>query len=573
MRIAIVGANLLGSATAFYTRRALDANHADKQSSSGDDDQSTTIADEIVVFDHLSRVGGSKYATLRLGNVEAVAGTAAGMDVLSSPIFTALLEDADMADVVRNGGRNGTEWAMYDWERDEYKIGRVRSRVCEFVRARVWVMAVLQAITLVGLQYFWELFTQHGFLQTFVRKGDLIIGRALMFVGLVAMGGGIVPMGWVMRFYSWAFYRVVVDLTGGMTYGGYSLTVLGQIMDGMRKHWALVVERDSASSCVTLGHLLAANGFAKYASASTLESFGAYRLHADLLKEVVAPGLGLTYANSACKPGEKMNSLATLCNMMAMCPMPINFRGGRGGKYLDVAETKSLCEKLIEKAGAKLRLRTEVSAVNKASENLYDVSGMDENGKLVSFGHFDAVVLAAVMDPQRFSTDVIDHPLEQMLALDPALSGMAAGEVEVLNTARYMSLVEGELDAGFFRKSSVAAVADRVVVLNSVNCLEVVKVGKNIYRVVSGEKPETGSTLANTVFKDVKNAVSLERRKRVYYPAPIRNLHGTGAPDFILGTRFLNAACVDRVGNDVNLDLLSARNTASFFRDGVATWK
>lgn len=572
MRIAIVGANLLGTSTAFYIRRALDSNSADKSTTS-EDEQATASTSEIVVFDRLSRVGGYKYETLCLSNVETVAGTAAGVDVRASPIMAALLKDVGMGGIVRKGGGNGTEWAIYDWDNDEYKLGRLRSRVCEFVRTHVWVMVLLQVMAFVGLWYFWGLFARRGFLRTFVKRRHFSIRRALMFLGLVGLGGGILPIGWLIRFYSWAYYRVVVALTGGMTYGGYSLSILGEIMGNIRDHWALVVERDSASSCVTLGHLLSASGFAKYAKASTVEKFGMYRLHANLLKDVVAPGLGLAYANSACEPGEKTNALATLCNMMATCPMPISFRGNGGGRYFDVTETKDLCKNLIEKATAKLRLGVEVRAVNKVSKNMYDVTGTDENGKLVSLGHFDSVVLAAVIDPKRFNTDVVDLPLDDILALNPAVSGMPPGEVRILNTARHISLIEGELNAGFFNKTSAAMMADRVLVLNSVNCLELVKVGKDIYRVVSGEKPEKGSSLADTMFKEVRAMASIERKKPVYHPAPLRNLHGSEAPDFILGTRFLNAACVDRIGNDVSLDLLSAKNTASFFRDGVATWK
>jgi len=75
------------------------------------------------------------------------------------------------------------------------------------------------------------------------------------------------------------------------------------------------------------------------------------------------------------------------------------------------------------------------------------------------------------------------------------------------------------------------------------------------------------------MFESTSSVETLERVARPYKIKPLRVLDGVSSPSFIWGTKFLNAACVDRICNDVNMDCLAAKNAASFFRNGVATWK
>lgn len=595
MRVAVVGANLLGSATAFYVRRALDANRADlaaaaptdaAENSENSDSNNASMskrkakpqepdADEIVVFERLSRAGGNKYVTLELDDVSVPAGTASGMDVAASPALATLLKDAELA---MPPPRPVREWTIFDWDKDEYKLGQVHSRVCAAVIRSVALSLLIQLFALLSAGFFARLFMERGFLMAFVRvkrhgNGYIRVLFIIWFAFTALLGGGIIPIHWVMRVYDWIFFRSAINVTGGMTYGGHSMSVLGELVAQIKEHLEIVLERDAASSCVTTGHLLSACGMGKYAKASVPEFVGKFQILQSALDDCVSPGLAQTYCHSACTAGANTNALAMLFNMLIRCPVPTSFRAG--GRYFDTEQTKVLCPQLLKAADAQLRFGVDVRSVTQVSKNQYELTGADSSAgkRIASLGKFDAVVLAAVIDPSRFTTDATDDPLDQALALDPSLSGMPAGEVHLVNTARYVSLVKGELKPEFFKKSHASSVATHVTVLNSVNCSEVLRVSDNVYRISSGEDPEKGTSSLSTIFKDTSKMVSLERAKRPYYPAPIRNISGAGSPGFILGTRFLNAACIDRVANDPNLDVLSARNTASFFRDGVATWK
>lgn len=588
MRVAVIGANLLGSSSAFYIRKALEANRTGP-SIAGSEEQSTTgltstevgtdasdpdSTHEIVVFDRLSRPGGFKYQTLQLEDVSVPAGTAADMDVAASPALVSLMNDAGIDPPLRKSMR---DWSIFDWEKDDYNIGQVHSALCAIVRESLFLSALLQIFALLSAAHFFQLFQGNGFLLSFValkrRRRHFLWLRFFWFLVTLFFAGGVVPIGWLMRLYDSVFFRSWVQVIGGMTYGGHSTSALATVVKHIQHHIQVILERDAASSCVTLGHLLSACGTGKYAKVSVTEFFAKFHIQQSLLDDCVSPGLAQTYGNSACTAGPHTNALAGLFNALVRSPIPTSFRAK--ATYFDSEQTNALCPQVLKAAGAELRLGIDVRSVQKSGEAQYELSGTDANErhKLVSLGKFDAVALAAIIDPEVFKTDATDYALDQVLALDPALSGLLAGDVRVLNVARYISLIKGEVKPQFFNKSRASSIASHVTVLKSPNCSDVKRVADGVYRVASWEKPEHGSSLLSTVFQGATDIVSIERRPRRYHPAPIRNLDGVGAPSFILGTRFMNAACVDRIANDPNLDILSARNTASFFRDGVANWK
>lgn len=134
--------------------------------------------------------------------------------------------------------------------------------------------------------------------------------------------------------------------------------------------------------------------------------------------------------------------------------------------------------------------------------------------------------------------------------------------------ARCVCLVRGALKASYVNCQTGDDVADRVIVLRSVNCMEILRVGEGLYRVVAATDGVVGA-----VFEEGAEVVCVQREGRKYFPQVVDDAYGDGVPEFIVAKRFLNAACVDRVACDVNLDCISARNTASFFREGVITWK
>lgn len=563
MRVAVIGGNLLGCASAFYTRISLDKNRASDTSTEREED-------EIVIFEKSSHAGGKKFETLTLHDTEVPIGTARNVDVNSSPVFQKFLDDVGIATPPRKGRE---EWAIFDWDEDAYKLCQMRSRMLLAMTGNVFVLGFLQLFTLSTAVYFYLKVWDAGWMAFVVknRRGDYInYLNVLWFAGGIVLGCGIFPMRWLLRFYNWLYFTFTVRAIGGITYGGHSISVLSILITNMKEHLHLIIDQDSATSCITLGHLLSACGMKKYVRVSTSEHMNAHQVHQPLLDDIVSPGLQQAYMNTRVGPGSKTNALATMLNMMSSCPVPTSLRGGAA--YLDSGAVEGLCPKVASVARAQIKLGVEVTDVGLVSEGKWELQGSVNGGKTTHLGRFDAVILAAVVDPMRFNLNTGDgRSIEDMLALREELRGRSDDNDHV-NAAKYTALVKGKLKSSYVKKSSVDGLGRKTSVLNSVNCSEIVQAGDDLWCVTVGEKPVNGSSVAASLFEEIEEVVWVERERRCYGPEAL-NVDGAAAPSLVLGTRFINASCVDRIANDVNLDCLSARNTASLFRDGVAAWK
>ncbi|KAI0561302.1 hypothetical protein FGB62_87g088 [Gracilaria domingensis] len=306
----------------------------------------------------------------------------------------------------------------------------------------------------------------------------------------------------------------------------------------------------------------------KYAKQSASRYFSQFSLHPSILDEAIYPCLAQPYADSNVAGGD-MNALAALLGMLSTAPVPSNLRAKPC--LLSPQDAETLCPRLADSSSAHLQLNTEVIGVEKISTG-WELFCQAENGERESLGSFDALVLAAVIEPSRFSVTGLEEDLSESLALSAKFTEADTLKTEV-NVARYTAIVTGTLNADYVRQSSENDLPTLLTVLNSVNCAEIQRVEPGMWRVVTGEEPTKTSNIIQALFSSVENIVAYQNPQRPYNCTTLVDLNGPQAPSFILGTRFLNAACVDRVANDINIDCLSAINTASFFNDKVATWK
>lgn len=553
MRVAVIGANFLGSSAAFYTRRALESNENDPEKDT---------PDEIVVFEKLNRTGGHKFVTVKLNQAQVAVGTATDVDIAASPPMRQLFLDAKLP-LPQN--RRNKEWAIFDWDEDQYKLGRVRSSTLTWIRSSYIALALLQFIALSGLIYFGQLFVEQGFSSTFFRphrgvldRGAIFYGRCVQFATVCMLGGGIIPMGWLVRMYNWIWFCSVVGITSRLTYGT-NVSGLGYIIDGFKEHLKVVIERDAASSCVTLSHLLSACGMAKYGKVNGDQLLRRWSIEGAVIEDVVAPGLHITYGDRA-STVEDVNGLAMLCNMLGRCPVPLALRSN--ARYLDAEQTASLCDTLLERAGADVHLGVEVEGIMSHGDGKYEIT---VRGNKDNWGVFDAVVIAATFTPSELKSDVIN--------VNEGFGEWNEVDEFKVNTAKYVGVVQGKLKGEWFKKSDEKGVADYVQVVKSVNCSEVKRVGDGKWRVLTSESVQKGSSALDILFTKVNAVNCVERRRGRFGPRLVKGVADKGIPDLVLGTRLLNAACIDRVGSDVTLDVLAARNAASLLKNSVATWK
>eukprot|EP00178_Gracilaria_changii_P021177 TRINITY_DN63057_c0_g1_i1.p1 TRINITY_DN63057_c0_g1~~TRINITY_DN63057_c0_g1_i1.p1 ORF type:complete len:550 (+),score=63.88 TRINITY_DN63057_c0_g1_i1:389-2038(+) len=543
MRVAVVGGNLLGCATAFYTRNTNPKAH-------------------IVIFERRPRLGGNKFSTVR----NAVVGTAATADIASAPMLSKLLEEAAV-ELASKPTR--TEWALFDWKEDTYKLSRSRSLWIRSALSSRFTVILMQLFALSVTIYFATSFFSGSspFFRHHRHTGPYVhYPSILLFINAAVLAFGLIPTTLVLRFWSFMFYVLRMRVIASITYGGESLSVLSSIISQMKHHLQMIQQHDAASSCVTLGHLLSSCGMAKYAKQSAARYFSQFRLHPAILDEAMYPCLARPYADSTVT--YDMNALAALLGMLAHAPLPSNLRAKPC--LLSSQDAENLCPQLAKSCSADVQLNTEVVEVEKIASGWELFS--EDNGERKSLGSFDAVVLAAVIDPSRFTVTGLEDNLVESLALTSKLGETESHKTQV-NVMRYAAVVKGTLNAEYVRMSSEDDLPTTVTVLNSVNCAEIHRVEPGMWRVITGEEPTRTSNVIRTLFTEVESIVAYDIPKRPYTCTSLAEPNGAEAPSFILGTRFLNAACIDRIANDINLDCLSAMNAASFFNDDVATWK
>lgn len=97
--------------------------------------------------------------------------------------------------------------------------------------------------------------------------------------------------------------------------------------------------------------------------------------------------------------------------------------------------------------------------------------------------------------------------------------------------------------------------------------------GDEMRRVSGDVGVQNGSKVGKAVFEELQKVQSIVRPTRPCELVPLREMNGRMAHSLILGKRFLNLAAVDRIANDVSLDVLAACNAGSFFRNGVVSWR
>lgn len=577
MRTAVVGANFLGCSTAFYLRRALDANAKDaSQAGLGEsNDEQRDDDSEIVIFEQMSRPGGHKFCTLSLdkGAYVAPCGTASGLDIASAPVFSALLRDANIPPPPE---QKSEEWAIFDWDADTYRLSKHRSRIVSVIRSSPIILFLLQIFALYSLYFFAPRLYRSG-LHVFVyyvsEHGSYLSHvwylRVTWFFFSALLAFGIIPTPVLFRLYDFILFRSNVRLVASILYGAPTLSTVCTLANSIKEQLELIVSHNSASSCISLGHLLSACGMAKFVKQSTTEMLSPLQIQEPFLSQCLSSSMALSHADSSVTPTSATNILTTLLTIACYSPIPASLRASP--RYMSASDTDALCPALIKASRATLCVNTQIVSVRKDGSQ-YKLEGII-GGQKEDLGAFDAVLLAAVMDLNNFTTDALDSNLSKVLSLPKSKQESILDHVEAVNTVRYVALVKGDVNPSFFGKSSVRWLPVKTYILNSINCSEITHIGDDVWRVTSGECPEKDCNLFKTVFTKVHDVVWLQRPPRRYPCAPLRNVSGPAAPDLILNTRFINVAAIDRVCNDVNVDCLSARNAASLFRKGVVVWK
>ena len=558
----MIGGNLLGCASAHYIRRVLDT-----QREKNDPD------DEIIIFEKEAALGGRKFSTLSFDGLEVVTGTAAGIDTESCPLFSSALTDANIVPVKALQ----SSWAFFDWDGDRTVLASTPSRCLASAANKLPFQIVFHALcALLTAKYvaLWRagltprtLLTDHDDVYaTFVGGG---------FVLLIICGFGLIPFRWLSKLWNTALQTIFVNLNAKFNYGS-SYYMAGTVANQFSEHLCAVEENDSCEGGITVGHILSRCGMAKYAKVGAAELFEKYYVQEQFREDFIAPELTYTYAESRYRPSHVANALATMLDMSSRLKIPTSLRSR--ARKLSTNQVKTVCPKLASAARASLQVCAEVVGIE-LDDSKYDLRIRNPQGEYTRSG-FDAVIIATTLDAEKFSLDgVVDDVsfeiAQKSIEKESILyDGVASGNLlRRNNTARYMSIIRGELDPSYFRKSRASSLAIETIVLNALDCAQIVRLSDNIWRVLSSQRLDSTSELVIKLFKSTEKIVSWERAQRRYVASPMRDINGADVPAFILGKRLIYAAAIDRVANHVEIDCIGARNAASLFKTGNITWK
>ncbi len=149
MKVAIVGGNFLGCATAHYLRRTLDELRA------AGDAEGSAPDDEIVIFEKSPQLGGQKFCVQRFQGLDVVTGTASGLDASCCPLFTSLLGDAGIEPPARS---RSIDWAYFNWDKDEYEITCVPSRTLQYLARSNLFRLLFHAAMVASTAHFFNLY-------------------------------------------------------------------------------------------------------------------------------------------------------------------------------------------------------------------------------------------------------------------------------------------------------------------------------------------------------------------------------------------------------------------------------
>lgn len=588
MKVAVIGGNFLGCATAFYVRKALDNSSESSLSAQNEHRKDASQSIEVHIFEASNRLGGNKFITRAIPGVadsRTPVGSACGVDVNSCPLFSELIRDANI-EISSKGtavpGLIGPQsYGLFHWDQDEFRV--VDSDISLLTAASNSLRAtlILQLYALLAMAaVLWYLHRLHvRSMQQFL---DVMWSQPfpyyapILCITSILLGSGIVPPRALLRLYNALVRQTVVALSVRTSYGADSVSAALVAKNFHNQLRTIARSKSTAYSAVSLGHLLSRCNLVRYSRMGTMQLLRDTQISAKFVSECVGPFMALDYGDPSFGANDESNSVASLLTLLSRSFIPPSLRAN--ALHLDAEVTDEICPELANAARAQVHLLSRVQEIRSENDEneSYSLNIVSADGTQKSLEGFNAVLIcAAVCRTGPCTVSGLERPLEDMLAFRSDHSGLLESTHNGSRwSSRYSGLVHGSLNVSYFGYGSLQTLPAHITLLESAGLYELVQVSTDVYFITCGEKPTKTSSIVTNVFHSVKAVVSWQRcRRHGAEGSPIHVIDGDDCPDLILQKRLINVNCIDRVGNHPELDIISARNCASLLQDGVAQWK
>ncbi|OSX75407.1 hypothetical protein BU14_0238s0030 [Porphyra umbilicalis] len=306
MKVAIIGGNLCGAATAFCLSEVAACNR-ERRRRAGAPDADEAV--EITIFEARDRLGGNKFIAHPLdgGGGAVEVGTVAAIPLAHTPLLGDLLARAGVGAALTSATLSprptaaGTSRSVgtYDYRRDAWAVCVRRSRWADAAARSAgacWLARAVGAAAVAVALALWV-----GPLPPPVRRHPALVAAALA-VTVVTTGGGVLPPRRTLSAANTVATAAGARLTGFLAYGT-SLSGVAAAVEETTARLTAVRTARAARRGVTLGHLLSRAGLARVATAAGAPWLAAHGVRADFVEEVVAPTLGLAGAGAGAGAG------------------------------------------------------------------------------------------------------------------------------------------------------------------------------------------------------------------------------------------------------------------------------
>lgn len=609
MKIAVIGGNLLGCATA--------VNLALTQESDArklNPDAASNPPYKITVFERTLRLGGNSLRSFQVdNNLRIEIGTYRSLPLIPGTYLSDLVTTANDergtlqflgrritrpdSTVKRRGHVNavpvqsvwtsGTynrvvrSFATLDWRDSTYHLMHSGWSILDLLHGllknAIWRSLAL-AVLLSTLQTLAE--TDGIF------ERSIALVRVVLAMLLVILGPQRVVAHFQRQYSFWATTLTMLwtyGITPGIARGG---------MVGFTKHLSDMKAKNAVAFSVTVGSLTHRLGLDAYLQGTGYDYVRIFRYNKDFVDHFMAPVIAIH------NNGAKMHEVSSLAAHFAMLyGDPINSDACTRLAHLS-PDNAALCDALLEAAGATadidVRLDTTVQQVNIEAdeEGRYAVTLSDGSEEL-----FDGVVLCAsvrdgditlrnahgmsVADVLGYTKD--KETVRRFESQEAAYrvehgedDGSADGPV-TKQACSHLAVVVGRLNASFFHFAKEDYVPDVVQVLYApqVSCVERMRESTDeqdgVYVVTCGDSFTTDGSI-DEMFEsgaDVRFYESV--REHVYSSSalPEESSVDECTPAILLAPRFVHAAALECLAKHPEVDAFAAANAASLFSSSV----
>eukprot|EP00172_Hildenbrandia_rubra_P001134 Plantae.Rhodophyta-Hildenbrandia_rubra.ctg16979.p1 GENE.Plantae.Rhodophyta-Hildenbrandia_rubra.ctg16979~~Plantae.Rhodophyta-Hildenbrandia_rubra.ctg16979.p1 ORF type:complete len:614 (-),score=76.43 Plantae.Rhodophyta-Hildenbrandia_rubra.ctg16979:252-2093(-) len=595
MKIAIIGGDLLGCASAYNLARVFKHDLAKHEKNPAAISEPSTF--DITLFEKQSKLGGSQFQSIKvedaenndreveIGSVLTIANCPGSyvedaITTVNGPEprwWRKLLRKKTAPPQSRRlevlhpweagaCGEAVRSFAVFDWVKDNYLLLYCGWSIADWLE-RLAAYRIVRTVILNAL--WWQLYKVVVEEDPYMKVKRLLFCLAFFAVFMYTPSKVVKKYHRDAAFWGSTFSQM---WSHGISVGVFRGTVLG-----LHKHIALMQNKNAATASVVLATLLERTGLKNYVISSANQFFERFKFTSPFTHLNVKGPVESQYVGEW---GE-INSLAAL-----LCLQRANFTDSDARQRIVTLgpNNESLCEALLEVCNECCDLSTELSTRITEICELGDQGSTNNESpsfryRLISSTddeyEFDGVIVCAKLDPSEFTFSGFQSAsIRTLLGLsDFTDDAKDKGE----SAYSHLAIVSGALSPSFFRYTQGKYVPDVVLFLH---CPQVsfverlfrgsapVSVTKEqaqnwfVYRVVCNANFRSESF--SQVFCNESKILHYGERKR-RRSALVLSEEEQKHHSLVLGTRFINVAAARRVAHDVEWDLMNAANGATLF--------